>query len=353
MNKILKGRGAQFNTQNRFETLVREPFVEDAIYDAEILAEDPSTTYTEVYQKSIINKVDSPDVPSNWSMNPYQGCEHGCVYCYARITHEYWGYSAGKDFEKQILVKKNAAQLLDKKLSSKNWKADPIMLSGNTDCYQPAERKYKITRELLEVCLKHKHPVGIITKNALVLRDIVLLKKLAQNNLVNVHISITTLNEELRRLLEPRTSSGKNRLGTVEKLTDAGIPVNVMMAPIIPGLNSTEIFDIAEASSKAGATCMSHTMVRLNGAIALLFEDWIQKSLPLKANRVLNLIAEAQGGKLGNSNFGERMRGKGAVADSIYQTISLARKTFNLSKKMPSFDTTIFKENKQPQLALF
>jgi len=353
INNNIRGRGALINTHNKFNKNSFEIFWDDAKYDEEILHENNQTQYTEVHPKTIINKVDSPDVPGDWSMNPYQGCEHGCVYCYARITHEYWGYSAGKDFEQQIMVKTNAAELLDKKLSSRTWKASPIMLSGNTDCYQPAERKYKITRALLEVCLKHNHPVGIITKNALILRDLDILVQLAKKDLVHVHISITTLNEELRRSMEPRTSSAKNRLKVVETLSKNGIPTNVMMAPIIPGLNSDEIFDMTEAVSKTGAESLSHTVVRLNGAIALLFEDWIQKTFPLKATRVLNLIAQAQGGKLGNSTFGERMKGKGAMAESINQQVRLARQKFKLQNKLPMFNTQLYKATGKQQLQLF
>ncbi|MEY2923630.1 MAG: hypothetical protein RLZZ337_170 [Bacteroidota bacterium] len=348
-----KGRGAQLNTQNKFEKHSVEVFWDDSIFDEEILAEDNLTEYTEVFPKTIVNRVDSPDIPSDWSMNPYQGCEHGCVYCYARITHEYWGYSAGKEFEQKIMVKKNAAELLEKQLRSKTWKPSPIMLSGNTDCYQPAERKFGLTRQLLEVCLKLKHPVGIITKNALVCRDIDILQKLAKLNLVHVHISITTLDEELRRTMEPRTSSVKARLKTIQELSKNGVPVSVLMAPIIPGMNSDEIFDVAKASANAGAQCFAHTMVRLNGAIALIFEDWIQKTFPLKANRVLNLIAKTQGGKLGNSKFGERMKGKGVMAESITQQARLARKKFNLNNKMPAFDSSRFQLNKPAQLHLF
>ena len=351
--KLIKGRGAQVNPINRFEKHHREIFLDDAQHDEDILNEDLQTNHTTVHPKTILNRIDSPDVPSNWSMNPYQGCEHGCVYCYARITHEYWGYSSGKDFEREILVKENAPQLLDKQLRSKRWKADPIMLSGNTDCYQPAERHYKLSRRLLEVCLKHKHPIGIITKNALVLRDLDILTQLEQHGLVHVHVSITTLNESLRRILEPRTSSTTQRLKTVKTLVDHGIPTNVMMAPVIPGLNSDEVFQLAEAVSATGCTSLAHTMVRLNGAIALLFEDWIHKHLPLKADRVLNLIAEAQGGKLGNTTFGERMKGTGVLAQSINQQIKLAKSKFNLNVPMPDFNTRLFQPNTQPQLTLF
>ena len=351
--KNVKGRGALVNTHNKFDKHTVEDFWDGSYYDEEFLTNSNETTFTEIYPKTIINKVDSPDVPGSWSMNPYQGCEHGCVYCYARITHEYWGYSAGTDFEKTILVKKDAAALLTKKLKSKSWKGEPIMLSGNTDCYQPAEKKFGITRELLEVCLKYNQPVGIITKNALVCRDIDILKKLAEKNLVQVHLSITTLDENLRRTMEPRTSSSANRLKTIKQLSSHGIPVHVMLAPIIPGLNSDEVFDICEAAGNAGATSLGHTMVRLNGAIALLFEDWILKTFPLKATRVLNLIAEVQGGKLGNSTFGERMKGTGMMAESIHQQVRLAKKKHNLSYKPKPLGNTLHRSEPSTQLNLF
>ncbi len=353
MIETIKGRGAQINTHNKFLKHTREVFWDDANFDPDVLSENNQTNFTKIHPKTILNKVDSPDVPADWSMNPYQGCEHGCVYCYARITHEYWGYSAGKDFEREIMIKENAADLLDKKLSGKNWKATPIMLSGNTDCYQPAERTFKLTRKLLEICLKHKHPVGIITKNSLVCRDLDILSELAKEDLVHIHVSITTLDEKLRRLLEPRTSSTHNRLKTVKTLIDNKIPTSVMMAPIIPGLNSDEIFELAEAIAQTGCTSLGHTMVRLNGAIALLFEDWIQKQMPLKANRVLNLIAEAQGGKLGNSAFGERMSGTGVLAESINQQVRLAKKKYHLNQPLPNYNTQLFRSAQQIQLNLF
>ncbi len=352
-NTLVHGRGAQINPKNKFEKHERSAFVEDAIHDCSILDKDNRTVFTEVEAKSIINRVDSPDVPGNWSLNPYQGCEHGCVYCYARNTHEYWGFSAGTDFEQQIIVKTNAAQLLVKKLRSPNWEASPIMLSGNTDCYQPAERKYEITRKILRHCLELNHPLGIITKNALITRDIDLLKELSKRNLVHVNISITSLNEKLRRAMEPRTASANKRFKTVEKLSEHGIPVNVMFAPIIPGLNSDEVFNIAKRSKEAGATSLSYTMLRLNGTVGLLFEDWIRKTFPLKANRVMNLIASAQGGKLSNNTFGERMKGKGVMAENIRQQINLAKKKFQLDQKLPEFDLSLFNKSRTPQLHLF
>ena len=348
-----KGRGALVNTPNSYEKLSREDFWDGSYFDEEFFTNTNETSFTTIHPKTLVNKVDSPDIPADWSMNPYQGCEHGCVYCYARITHEYWGYSAGTDFENSILIKENAPELLARKLKSRSWTGQTIMLSGNTDCYQPAEKEYEITRKLLQVCLDHNQPVGIITKNALVCRDIDILKQLATKNLVQVHISITTLDENLRRTMEPRTSSTKNRLKTIQKLSEHNIPVHVMLAPIIPGLNSDEIFTICQAVSEAGATSLGHSMVRLNGVVALLFEDWIQKTFPLKATRVMNLIAETQGGKLSNSTFGERMQGIGTLAVSINEQVRLAKKKHGLAVKPKPLHSAVYKSVSTAQLNLF
>ena len=288
-NQYLKGRGAQINPNNRFDNYVRD---EQPVDWAEWQEEIPQikTQIIEVHPKTILNKVTSSDIPSDYSMNPYQGCEHGCIYCYARNTHEYWGYSAGLDFEQKILVKKNAAKLLAHKLKSKRWKAAPIMLSGNTDCYQPVEKELGITREILEVLWRYRHPVSMITKNSLILRDLDILKQLASKQLVQVAISVTTLNEPLRQFLEPRTATAKNRLKTIKTLAENGIPVFAMLSPIIPGLNDHEIFDLVKATAEAGAFSCGYTMVRLNGQVATIFEDWIQKTYPDRAEKVLPRI---------------------------------------------------------------
>ncbi len=280
--RTIKGRGAQLNTHNRFFELshkTRDDFLEFCRKEGEE-ADKNKTLYLEVFPKTIVNKVQSPDVGMSYSMNPYQGCEHGCIYCYARNSHEFWGYSAGLDFERRILVKKKAPELLEKLLKKKTWKAHPIVMSGNTDCYQPAEKQFEITRQCLELFLKYKHPVSIITKNALILRDLEILKALAKDNLISVNISITSLSEETRRILEPRTATTKKRLETVKRLSENGIPVNVMLAPIIPSINSHEILALAKAVSEHGASSMAHTIVRLNGAIGEIFTDWIKKTMP-------------------------------------------------------------------------
>ena len=335
-------RAANSNTKNRFSKNHFEPEFEDeeSFLDHQELYS--KTELIPLHPKTIVNPVKSPDVGMEFSLNPYQGCEHGCAYCYARPTHEYWGYSAGHDFEQKILVKHNAPALLEKLFIDKKWKAKTISLSGNTDCYQPAERKLKITRSLLELFLKYRHPVGIITKNALKLRDLDLLKALAEQNLVSVAISITTLNENLRRTMEPRTASVKNRLETIKQLADNNIPVMAMMAPIIPSLNSHEILPLAKKVAEMGASNLGYTMVRLNGAVEEIFTQWIEEHYPDRAKRVLNQIKGAHGGTTSDSRFGTRMRGEGNAAEMIKSQIVLARKKYGLDRKMNNLDTSLF-----------
>jgi len=329
-----RGRGAQINPQNPFfkhEYKIDPEYLEYCHLEEE-LPESRRTKYTEVFPKTIINKVDSPDLGFSWSINPYQGCEHGCTYCYARNSHEYWGFSAGTDFEQQILVKKSAPELLLKALSKKSWTPETIVLSGNTDCYQPAEREFEITRKILEIFNEFNHPVSIITKNSLILRDLDLLKSLSDKNLLRVTLSITTLNETLRRAMEPRTSSISNRLKAVELLSAAGIPVNVNFAPIIPGLNSHEIFDLAEAAASRGAVSASYILVRLNGRIAELFEDWVQKEFKESSAKVLSQIKATHGGSLNENRWKVRMIGEGKYAEQIARIFKLAIKKNGLNK---------------------
>lgn len=345
MAEYIKGRGAQINPANRFH----EHHDEAPPEREEVL----QTQYIEVYPKTILNKVDSPDIGMAYSMNPYQGCEHGCVYCYARNTHNYWGYSAGIDFEQKILVKKNSARLLEKKIRQPNWEPIPIMLSGNTDCYQPIEKKLGITREILEVLWKYRHPVGVITKNELILRDLDILKKMAELRLVKVSISLTTLQEDLRRFLEPRTATVKRRLHTIKTLANKGIPVNVMLAPIIPGLTDHEILDMARIVSDLGARSVAYTMVRLNGDVAQIFEDWAYKTFPDRADRMLNRIRDCHGGQLNDSRFGTRMTGEGRIAEMIKQQVRLSRSLYFEGKHMPKYDLELHYQYKNPQLKLF
>lgn len=352
---FLKGRGAQANPSNRFDELQHEvlnEFLEYCSRNGEKVR-SPKTSYVPVYPKTVVNPVNSPDVPMKFSMNPYQGCEHGCIYCYARNTHEFWGYSAGLDFEQQILIKEEAPFLLEKKLRKKSWKAETIVLSGNTDCYQPAEQRFKITRACLEVFLKYRHPVGIITKNALVLRDLDLIEELAQYNLVGVHISLTSLDENTRRVLEPRTTSIKKRLETIRKLSEKKIPVNAMLAPIIPGINSHEILDLARNASEHGAISFALTIVRLNGAIGQIFTDWIRKAMPSKADKVLGLIASCHGGKLNDSRFGLRVKGEGQIAQQINDMGKLAKHLYFKDKVFPSLNRAMHQDFKHGQLRLF
>ena len=311
------------------------------------------TKYIKTDPKTIINKVTSPDLNFDYSINPYQGCEHGCIYCYARPTHNYWGYSSGLDFETKILVKENAAELLEKKISKKSWDAKPIMLSGNTDCYQIAESKFLITRRLLEVFWRYRHPVNIITKNHLILRDIDIISKLALKNLVRVAISITTQDEEIRRIMEPRTSSFKNRIKAIKKLSEAKVPVTAMLAPIIPGLNDSEILSLAQKASEAGARAMNHTIVRLNGQIAEIFEQWLTRNLPERADRIIAQIKACHDGQLSDHRMGKRMRGTGRIAEMIQQQAKLARLLYFKDRKLKELDCDLHHTIKNRQLSLF
>lgn len=345
----IKGRGAQINTPNRFNQSIDERDPRAALDDDQQL----KTSYIPVHPKTIVNKIPSPDIPSDFGVNPYQGCEHGCIYCYARNTHSFWGYSAGTDFETKILVKYEAPELLRKKLQSKNWKASTIMLSGNTDCYQPIEKQTLITRRMLEILWNHRHPVSIITKNSLVERDIDILSKMAKHNLVKVSISLTSLKENLLQRMEPRTSSALKRLRTIENLSNAGIPVNAMMSPIIPGLTDSEIFDLVKEVAKRGARTANYQIVRLNGDVAEIFTDWVIKNFPNRADKILNQIKSAHGGSLNDSRFGTRQSGEGEFAKMIRAQFNLARKKFLSGRTMPAYNLDLYEKFKNPQMKLF
>ncbi len=350
-----KGRGAQTYVPNKFSRLIheiRDDFLEFCRVGGEEAHQD-RTNHIPIFPKTIVNKITSPDVGIGYSLNPYQGCEHGCVYCYARNTHEFWGYGAGLDFEQQILIKKEAPVLLEEKLKSRTWKAETIVLSGNTDCYQPAEKKFEITRKCLKVFLKYRHPVGIITKNALVLRDMDILKELANDGLIAVNISITSLSEETRRILEPRTATIKKRLETIRLLSENGIPVNAMLAPIIPGINSHEIMELAKVVSDNGALSFGSTIVRLNGAIGHIFTDWIHKAMPHKADKVLAQIMSCHGGTLNDSRFGMRSKGEGKIAFYIHDMLELAKRTYFKSRELPKLNKSLHEQYKNGQLRLF
>lgn len=340
--EYFSGRGAQIKTANKF---LKAQYVTDHVEGLdEPLLVSPATQLFYEHAKNVVNKVSSPDLGMMYSLNPYQGCEHGCIYCYARNSHEYWGFSAGLDFESKIVVKKNAPLLLEKFILQPGWNAAPISVSGNTDCYQPVERKLEITRGLLKVFAQYRHPVGIITKNSLVTRDLDLLRDLAQDNLVHVYISITTLDEKLRRAMEPRTASAMKRLQTVEALAKAGVPVGVMNAPVIPGLNHHEIPQILEAASAHGALTAGMTVVRLNGSIGKIFEDWLRKNFPDRFDKVWNQICDMHGGTVNDSQFGRRMSGDGPLAEVIHQLFKASKKKYFNNKKVPPFDLTKFRK---------
>ena len=335
------GRGAQINTKNKF--IINETTKEHIEGIDDWIEPAVRTQFIDVDAKTIVNKVESPDVGMMYSMNPYQGCEHGCIYCYARNSFEYWGYSAGLDFETKILVKKTAPELLRKFLMNPKWECVPISLSGNTDCYQPAEKKFGITKQLLEVCLEFNQPVGIITKNAGILRDKELLVKMAAKNLVSVLVSITSFEDELRRVMEPRTTTSKQRLRVIQELSSEGVRMGVMLGPMIPGLNEHEMQRIMQAASSHGATFSAYTFIRLNGAIKLLFYDWLYKNFPDRADKVWHLIENGHGGKVNDSRWGVRMRGEGPISDLVRQQFVKYNKLYHLNDERWNLDCTQFK----------
>lgn len=340
--QYLQGRGAQFNTRNRFQKdeLTKEHI--EGIDDWQIA--NRSTQFIEQHARTIVNKVESPDVGMMYSMNAYAGCEHGCIYCYARNVHEYWGYSAGLDFEQKIIVKKNAPDLLRKQLLHPKWVPMPIMLSGNTDCYQPAERKYRLTRGLLEVCNEFNQPVGILTKNAGILNDKDLLQEMAKKNIVRAMVSITTFNEDLRRVMEPRTTTAAQRLKVIEDLSKAGLTMGVMMGPMIPGLNDHEMQRIMKEAADRGATFTAYTFIRLNGAIKFLFHDWLYKNFPDRVDKVWHLIEQSHDGKVNDSRWGLRMRGEGSVAEMISQQYKKYGKLYRMNEGETSLDVSQFRK---------
>lgn len=349
--EYFKGRGAQVNTHNKF---LKNKYVQEHIEGLdEPMLENSGTQIFEEHPKKIVSESNSPDLHFMHSINPYQGCEHGCIYCYARNTHEYYGFSAGLDFERKIIVKRNAAELLEKHFNKKNYEPVVILLSGNTDCYQPQERKLKITRSLLQVFLNYKHPVSIITKNNLILRDLDILTELGKLNLVHVNVSLTSLDEQLRQKLEPRTITATGRLAVIQKLAENGIPVRVMAAPIIPGLNSNEIPNIIKAAADRGALAAGFTIVRLNGSIGEIFTDWVHKAYPDRAEKVLNMIMACHGGQLNDSRFGIRMSGEGNIAQSIHQLFRMSCKRFLAGREMPPYNMGLFTPRNGKQTELF
>ena len=355
IQRKLKGRGAQLNPKNRFEKLhIEEIKDEELLYAEDFLPINKiNTIYYKDDSRTVIAKNDSYDVGFDFSFNPYRGCEHGCIYCYARPNHEYLGFSSGIDFETKIMVKENAAILLEKEFRKKSYKPDLIMFSGNTDCYQPIERKLKPTRESLKVCLKYRNPVSIITKNALIQRDIDIIKQLADFNLVDVTLSITTLDKDLAHKMEPRTSSPEMRLNTMEVFSKNGIPTGVNIAPIIPGLNDKEIPDILKESAARGAVHAGKIMLRLPYAVKDIFIEWIEREFPDKAKKIINSIRAVRGGKLNSSERGIRFRGEGELAEMIHKLFHMNCKKYGLNARRSKLSTKRFITNSSKQLEIF
>ena len=322
----IHGRGASWSPANRFEKLHVDLNDSDVV-DPDVETEERPRRETQYFRddtKSIITRNSSPDVGFETSLNPYRGCEHGCIYCYARPTHEYLGLSAGLDFESKIMVKTKAPELLHAELEAPRWEPQTLVLSGVTDPYQPIERKLRITRACLEVLARFRNPVAIITKNRLVARDLDVLKELSAHNAVAVNISVTSLDSNLQRVLEPRTSSPRARLDTIRQLHDAGIPIGVMVAPIVPGITDHEIPKIIEACAKAGAKFAGYTVVRLPWAVAPLFEHWLEEHFPARKEKVLGRIRDLRGNRLNNPRWHTRMTGEGIFAEQIASMFAIS-----------------------------
>lgn len=347
-NQPIRGRGLVTNPPNRFEKIeyLPQPDWNDPDDSA------PTTEFLRDSSRSAITYNDSPDVGFDASVNPYRGCEHGCPYCYARPTHEYLGLSAGLDFEAKILVKEDAPDLLRQELASPKWKPRVLAMSGVTDPYQPVERRLQITRRCLAVLVEFRNPVVIITKNNLVTRDRDLLLELAQHQAVAVNLSVTTLDGNLARALEPRASHPSRRLAAIEELREAGVPVGVLVAPVIPGLTDHELPSIIEACAKAGASFAGYVMLRLPFAVAPLFEQWLERHVPDRKEKVLKRIREIRGGKLNDPHFGSRMKGEGIFAEQISAFFSLACRKAGFADR-PSLSTAAFRRPNSPQLSLF
>ena len=338
------GRGSGLQPPNRFKSSRTIPDYADFENDPEFLNDRRrvATQFLSDESKSIVSENDSPDVPFRFSVNPYRGCEHGCAYCYARPYHEYLGLNAGIDFESKIFVKHNAPQLLKEWLARENWQPEQISFSGVTDCYQPCERRFELTRQCLQICLDCRQPMSVITKNALVVRDLDLLSQMAEYNGVHVNISLTTLDSGLARSLEPRTSSPEARLRAIQDLSAAGIPVRVMTAPIIPGLNDSEIPALLQAAAQAGARHASFNVVRLPYAVKPIFLEWLERVEPLKRDRVVGHLQSVRGGELTSSQFGERMRGTGQIAEQIKQSFRLFARKSGLDQPLPKLSAEHF-----------
>ncbi|MBD3275817.1 MAG: PA0069 family radical SAM protein [Candidatus Marinimicrobia bacterium] len=348
--KPIRGRGTAENLPNRFQDQRFE-------YDPDFLDDQgqpqPQTTYIRDSTRSIIAYNNSPDVGFDASINVYRGCEHGCAYCYARPTHEYLGYSSGLDFETKILVKHQGPELLRNELNSDRYTPQVLAMSGVTDPYQPVERKLQLTRQCLKVLTEFRNPVAMITKNHLVTRDIDILTEMAQRNTVNINLSLTTLDGELKKTMEPRTSHPDRRLRAIHDLSEQGIPVGVLIAPVIPGLTDHEIPHILEKAASAGARYAGYILLRLPYQNKDLFEGWLERQFPEKKNKVLNRIRDMRDGKLNNTAFGERMRGTGNFAEQISDLFHMSCEKFGLQSEAPALTTEHFRRRRPEQMALF
>ena len=350
MTSPLHGRGAVSSPPNRFERFryERDP---EADPDEEI---GPKTVLMRDSTRTAMAHNDSPDVGFSYSVNPYRGCEHGCSYCYARPTHEYLGFSAGLDFETKILVKEDAPELLRKELSSPRWEPQTVAISGVTDAYQPIERKLRITRRCLEVFAEFRNPVAIVTKNELVARDADLLSELARYGAAAVFVSVTTLDAELARKLEPRASAPERRLAAIEALAKAGVPVGVLVAPVIPAITDHEMPRILEAVARAGASTAGYVVLRLPGAVADVFSAWLEEHFPDRKEKVLGRVRDLRGGVLYDPRWGIRQVGTGAIADEIGQLFTIARRKAGLSERSFELSAAAFRRpERTPQLSLF
>lgn len=351
---IPKGRGAKSNTAGRFEPTVTEPFDDGWSRDEKETSQTPTTLIRDK-SRTIIATNSSPDISFNRSINPYRGCEHGCIYCYARPTHAYWGYSAGIDFETKLFYKPDAASLLEREFRKPGYSVETIALGTNTDPYQPIEKRLRITRSILELCLRFKHPVGIVTKSAGVLRDIDILSKLARMGLTKVAISITTLDRKLARSMEPRASTPQKRLDAIGQLTKAGVPTVLMTAPILPGLTDHEIETLIEKGAEAGAISSAYVLLRLPLEIKHLFSEWLEAERPDAAEKVLSLVRQMRGGKLYDSTFNKRGRGEGPIADLIAQRHAKACERYGLTAPRKPLRNDLFERplETEEQLSLF
>ena len=352
IHPTIKGRGTPVNPPNRFQPLSVE-------FDADVEQLDPAgvpppeTVYLRDAARSIITHNDSPDVGFEYSINPYRGCAHGCVYCYARPTHEYLGFSAGLDFETKIMVKEAAPDLLREAMSARGYEPKVLSISGVTDCYQPVEKKLELTRRCLRVLAEFRNPCGLITKNALITRDIDVLREMGEWGGCVAILSVTTLDNDVQRLMEPRTSSPRRRLEAVEALAKAGIPVGIMIAPVVPGLTDHEMPQILKSAASAGARFAGYVPLRLPFAVKDLFADWLGRHFPDRKEKVLNRIRDLRGGKLNDSNFESRMKGFGVWAEHFETMFTVAKRASGMEGGYPDLSTAAFRRPAGPQMTLW